>query len=109
MKLRNASIFAALFAAAFAAPLMAAERAFVGMAPQGARIEASIVPGPSASAPTVVLVGGWSGEDESSGVVREEVRTFEAQLDRDLAGGHVHDHHGNEERAHPARSLCDQR
>ena len=57
---------------------MAAERAFVGMAPQGARIEASIVPGPSASAATVVLVGGWNGEDESSGIVREEVRAFEA-------------------------------
>src|SRR6185369_1694499 len=78
MKRRNASIFVVLFAAAFAAPLMAGERAFVGMAPQGARIEASIVPGPSASAATVVLVGGWNGEDESSGIVREEVRAFEA-------------------------------
>jgi len=79
MKCRNGSVVVVLFAAVFfAAPLWAAERAFVGMAPQGARIEASIVPGQTVSAPTVVLVGGWNGEDESSGAVKEELRAFEA-------------------------------
>jgi rhamnogalacturonyl hydrolase YesR len=61
-----------------AAPAMAADRAYVGLAPNGTRIEAVIVPGASTTSATVVLIGGINGDDESSQVVRQEIRTFEA-------------------------------
>src|SRR5438270_9633086 len=56
----------------------------------GARIEAAVVAGPSSGSPIVLLIGGLSGNDESVGIVEEEVQRFETvrqdrrqfQLDR---------------------------
>ena len=54
------------------------ESRYVGLTPRGARIEASIVPGGSAASPSVLLIGGLSGADESVKVVTEETRNFVA-------------------------------
>jgi unsaturated rhamnogalacturonyl hydrolase len=59
-------------------PLFAAEHQYVGLTQKGGRIEASIVAGPSAASPTVLLVGGLAGNDATSRVVAQEVATFEA-------------------------------
>ena len=56
----------------------AAEHRDVGLTQKGTRIEASIVPGRSDAAPTVLLVAGLNGNDETSKVVNDEVRKFEA-------------------------------
>ena len=69
------TIIAFLF---LALPLSAAERRDVGLTQKGARIEASVVPGPSPAAPTVLLIGGLAGDDESSRAVTREIQTFEA-------------------------------
>jgi unsaturated rhamnogalacturonyl hydrolase len=62
----------------FAIPSIAAERWNVGLAPKGSLIEAMSVPGNSNAAPTVLLIGGLNGNDESARVVAQEVRAFEA-------------------------------
>ena len=59
-------------------PLCGAERREVGLTRGGARIEAAVVPGASAQSPTVLLIGGLSGEDESTRAVNQEVRRLEA-------------------------------
>ena len=59
-------------------PTIAAERLFVGLSATGQRIEANFVEGPSAASPTVLLIGGLEGENESTRVVEQEVRSFEA-------------------------------
>src|SRR5262245_23351299 len=61
-----------------ALPLMAAEHRDVGLTQMGTRIEAFVVPGPSAGSPTVLLIGGLAGNDETSRVVAREMQTFEA-------------------------------
>src|SRR5262245_28414425 len=61
----------------FALPLAAGEHRDVGLTQKGTLIEASVVPGP-ASAPTVLLIGGMSGNDKTSAVVAREAQTFEA-------------------------------
>jgi hypothetical protein len=53
----------------------------VGLTQKGNRIEASIVPGRSDAVPTVLLVGGFAGNDETSKVVNDEIRKFEALAD----------------------------
>jgi rhamnogalacturonyl hydrolase YesR len=59
-------------------PAAAADRSYVGLAHSGTRIEALSVPGPTATSPVVLLVGGLNGkDDESVQVVNEEVRDFE--------------------------------
>ena len=58
-------------------PLEAAEQRDVGLSQSGVRIEAAIVAGPSSGSPTVLLVGGLAGNDESVHIVEEEVRKFE--------------------------------
>jgi len=57
--------------------LSAADRKVIGLASHGARIEASQVAGSSPSAPTVLLIAGLAGDDESSRVARQEIRAFE--------------------------------
>src|SRR5262245_28954938 len=63
---------------AIALPVTAAEHRDVGLTQIGTRIEAFVIPGPSVSSPTVVLMGGLSGNDETSRVVAQEMQTFEA-------------------------------
>ena len=62
----------------FASPLRGAEPRDIGLTQRGVRIQATIVAGPSPSSPTVLLVGGLTGNDESVRVVEQEVRSFEA-------------------------------
>lgn len=59
-------------------PLDAAERLYVGLTKGGERIEAESVNGASASSPTIMLIGGLDGSDESSRVVAQELRSYEA-------------------------------
>ena len=62
-------------------PLLApayGETRHVGLTARGARIEASIVPGASAASPTVLLMGGLDGGDESVKIVAEETQKFAA-------------------------------
>jgi rhamnogalacturonyl hydrolase YesR len=56
----------------------AAEKWSVGLSTSGAQIEALMVPGRGASAPTVLIIGGLQGKDASVGVVTKEVEAFEA-------------------------------
>jgi unsaturated rhamnogalacturonyl hydrolase len=70
-------IATALFCFGLAAPLAAAERWSIGLTSNDAPIEALVVPGASESAPTVLLLGGLRGPDESGDTVRKEVDAFE--------------------------------
>src|SRR5579884_845799 len=67
-----------LFATLLALPVAAAERSVVGMTADGTRIEAFEVAASAAPSATVLLVGGLSGEDESSRAVEQEIRKFES-------------------------------
>jgi rhamnogalacturonyl hydrolase YesR len=58
-------------------PLVAAEVFDIGLAANGARIDAVAVPARAKSAPTVVLVGGLHGEDGSTAAVRAAVVAYE--------------------------------
>jgi len=60
-----------------ARPLVAAEVFDIGLAADGARIDAVAVPAGAKSAPTVVLIGGLHGEDGSSAAVRAAVAAYE--------------------------------
>jgi rhamnogalacturonyl hydrolase YesR len=60
------------------APAFAAESSYMGMAPNGTRIEALAVPGASSTSPTVLLIGGLDGDPANARAVLEEVRRFEA-------------------------------
>lgn len=60
-----------------ALPLAGAERFYIGLTQKGTRIEALEVPGPSLSSPTVLLIGGLDGRDESVRVVEQELQSFE--------------------------------
>jgi rhamnogalacturonyl hydrolase YesR len=69
---------AALLASiSFLLPITAAEREYVGLTKSGERIEADVVPGATAASPTVLLMGGLSGDDESSRIVAQELRSYE--------------------------------
>jgi rhamnogalacturonyl hydrolase YesR len=67
-----------LLLALAASPVVAAERWDVGLTTSGARIEAAVVHGPSVSSPTVLLIGGLQGKDESVDIVAREVAAFDA-------------------------------
>ena len=54
------------------------ESRYVGLTPRGARIEAGVIAGGSPASPTVLLIGGLHGTDESSKIVSEETRQFAA-------------------------------
>jgi rhamnogalacturonyl hydrolase YesR len=60
-----------------AASLAAAERWSIGLTTKDAPIEAIVVPAASASAPTVLLLGGLQGSDASVETVRKELDAFE--------------------------------
>jgi rhamnogalacturonyl hydrolase YesR len=54
----------------------AAEHWIIGLTSNDAPIEAIAIAGPSASAPTVLLIGGLQGKDESSDAVAAEAASF---------------------------------
>jgi len=58
--------------------LAAADTLDVGLSGKGTLIEAAAVRGSSAAVPTVLLVGGLTGEDRSTAAVKREVQEFEA-------------------------------
>jgi rhamnogalacturonyl hydrolase YesR len=58
------------------------ENRYVGLTPRGTRIEATVVAGASPASPTVLLIGGLRGVDESSKAVSEETREFGAAQSR---------------------------
>jgi rhamnogalacturonyl hydrolase YesR len=62
----------------FASPAMGAERLNVGLSAKSTRIEAVAIPGASDSSPTVLLIGGLQGNDETVDVVDREAGAFEA-------------------------------
>src|SRR5262252_7454622 len=59
-------------------PVAAAERWTIGLTAGSKTIDALVVAGPSPSAPTVLLIGGLAGRDESADVVSQETAAFEA-------------------------------
>jgi unsaturated rhamnogalacturonyl hydrolase len=68
----------ALFLLAFVSQAAHAERWSVGLTSTDERIEAISISGPSAAAPTVLLLGGLQGKDESVEIVSREAEDFEA-------------------------------
>lgn len=62
----------------FAASLIAAERMDVGLTATNVRIEARVIQGASNSSPTVLLIGGLQGRDETVDVVAGEAEAFDA-------------------------------
>lgn len=73
-------LVAALFLVSSAA--RAAERWTIGLTANDAPIEALTVPGGADDAPSVLLIGGLQGRDQSSDVVAREVVAFEARTQR---------------------------
>lgn len=60
-------------------PVLAfAERWDIGLTQTGIRIEATAVAGPSVASPTVLLIGGLAGNDESARAAAQEVQAFES-------------------------------
>src|SRR5262249_47979898 len=57
--------------------LCGAEHRDAGLTSSGVRIQAAVVPGPSSSSPTVLLVAGLAGKDESVRAAEQEVQRFE--------------------------------
>ncbi len=60
------------------APAFAGERWTIGLSTSGAPIDALAIAGRSDSSPTVLLVGGLQGRDQSSAAVAREAAAFEA-------------------------------
>jgi rhamnogalacturonyl hydrolase YesR len=56
-----------------------AQRWTIGLTANGAPIEALVVDGAAANAPTVLLLGGLQGKDQTSDAVTREVLAFEAR------------------------------
>ena len=59
-------------------PIGFAETLDVGLTENGTVIEAVALPARSTSLPTVLLVGGLAGTDESVGIIKQELRAFDA-------------------------------
>lgn len=76
MRVRGA-IAAALLGFASVAQVFAAARVDVGLSERGVIIEGGVVDGTTGSAPTVLLIGGLSGNDVSVATVRAEADAFE--------------------------------
>jgi rhamnogalacturonyl hydrolase YesR len=76
-RLIEVGIATTLACIASVSPLAAAEHWSIGLTSNDAPIEALVVPGASASAPTVLLIGGLQGTDASVDAVRKEVDAFE--------------------------------
>ncbi len=68
----------ALIAIMFSLPLAAADSLAVGLAGNGTVISAELVSGASASAPTVMLIGGMRGDEPTIELVRRETAQYEA-------------------------------
>lgn len=62
----------------FILPVSGADQWTIGLTEAGVGIEAIGVEGASASLPTVLLIGGLAGRDETVGIVQREVDAFEA-------------------------------
>jgi unsaturated rhamnogalacturonyl hydrolase len=75
---RNMKPTCILLCILLALPLAAADRWSIGLTSTDAPIEALVIAGPSASAPTVLLIGGLQGSDASSTTVAQEAAAFEA-------------------------------
>ncbi len=58
--------------------MAAAERWSIGLTAADGRIDAFVVAGPQPSAPTVLLIGGLQGSDETVETVTAEITAFEA-------------------------------
>jgi unsaturated rhamnogalacturonyl hydrolase len=59
-------------------PVWAAERWTIGLSTSGAPLDAVIIDGRSDSSPTVLLVGGLQGRDQSSDAVAREAAAFDS-------------------------------
>jgi rhamnogalacturonyl hydrolase YesR len=59
-------------------PIVRAEIRDVGLTESGTVIEASVLTARSAALPTVLVIGGLAGDDESASIVRQELKAFEA-------------------------------
>ena len=68
-----------------ALPAGAAETFDIGLADHLTRIDALAVPGHSANAPTVLIVGGLDGDDATAAAVRAAVESYEKQRQRNRA------------------------
>jgi len=66
-------------------PAAAAETFDIGLASNGTRIDALAVPGHAENAPTVLLVGGFGGDDSTAAAVRAAVESYEKRRARDRA------------------------
>jgi unsaturated rhamnogalacturonyl hydrolase len=80
--LRDCMMRLAACAALTCAPAIAAEPFDIGLAANGVRIDAISVPADKESAPLVVLLGGFQGEDASSSAVRAAVAAYEKRRSR---------------------------
>ena len=74
-----AGVFACL---SLHAPALAGERWTIGLSTSGTPIDAVAIAGRSDSSPTVLLVGGLGGRDQSSAAVAREAAAFEATARR---------------------------
>jgi len=84
MEFRTVAIsLLALLATLLARPA-AAETFDIGLANNGARIDAVLVEARAKSAPTVVLVGGLHGDDATAAAVRAAVATYEQARSRPI-------------------------
>src|SRR3989442_5938129 len=72
------AIRCAALSLALVLPLEAAEHRVVGLTSSGMRIETPLGSSHSFTVPTVMLVGGLGGNDESARLVEQEVRRWEA-------------------------------
>jgi len=70
--LRTAVLLASLI---LSGPANADDR-YVGLTPRGSRIKATVIEGASHASPTVLLLGGLNGTDQSVKIVSEETRKF---------------------------------
>ncbi len=60
------------------APAFAGERWIIGLSTDGAAIAADVIAGQDGSSPTVLVIGGLQGRDQSSAAVAREAAAFEA-------------------------------
>ena len=77
-KASNMKTEAVLFSVLVAVPLSGADHWYVGLAPKGSRIEATAVPGASPRSPTLLLIGGLNGKQDTAALVTQEVQRFQA-------------------------------
>ncbi len=79
---RIAATLLASLATLLAEPVVAAAAFDIGLAANGARIDAVAVDAGTSSVPTVVLIGGLEGDDSSAAAVRAAVAAYEQRRGR---------------------------